>query len=469
MAGRFERRPPRHIVILLWVVRMLILAALVLGILFAIKQFWPSADPETPSQTMGATDGTTVPSETTVPPVEATEPTVPPTSEETTGPTEPYVVTTASVGASGDVLIHTPIITAGRYSGEYKFDNIYQYASKYFESYDYMVANLEVTFAGPNHEYQGYPTFNCPDEMADALKNAGIDMLLTANNHSYDMGHNGFHRTLQVLDKKEIDHIGTRSAVEAPLYLIKDLNGIKLGMVCYTYDTSNYTDGRVSLNENVLKEADRELVNSFNHTKLDEFYAEFEGIMTDMQADGAEAVIAFIHWGNEYRLTPLAYQQEMAQKLCDMGVDVIVGGHPHVLEPFETLTSEAGNTTYCLYSTGNLISNQRRESLNTVPNENYTEDGIIFGIHFQKWSDGAVEVCALDAMPTWVARENRDGRRRYTIVPLDLEVEDWKTSYDLKDASYLKGSYERTMSIIGEGLNAARKALGQEPYDLEIE
>lgn len=467
MAGKYAKKPSKVAIMIRW----LLLLVVVLAILFAVKACTGSDKPEetTPGESTGVptTDDTRNTEPNTEPSTEAT--TIPPTSEETTGPTEPFVMSTASVGVSGDVLMHTPLITAALFDDGYNFDNIFTYVSDYFESYDYMVANLEVSLGGPDAPYQGYPTFNCPDEIADAVKKAGIDMLLTANNHSYDMGHDGFHRTLQILDKKEIDHIGTRSAVEAPVYQIKEINGIKVGMVCYTYDTRAETSGRLSLNGIVLKENDRELVNSFDYSDPSAFYAEFEGVLADMEANGAETVIAFIHWGYEYHLNPIQYQKSMAQKLCDMGVDVIVGGHPHVLEPFETLTSESGNTTYCLYSTGNLISNQRRESLSTVANENYTEDGIIFGVTFQKWSDGTVEVCKLDATPTWVARENRDGRRRYTIVPLDLAVEDWKTSFDLKDNSYLEGSYERTMSIIGEGLNAAREALGQEPLILELE
>lgn len=466
MAGKYAKKPSKASII----IRILILLLVVVAILFAVKACTGTDKPEetTPSaSTTAPSVGETTGPVNTEPSTEAT--TVPPASEETTAPTEPYVISTASIGTAGDVLMHTPLITAALFDGEYNFDNIFTYASDYFESYDYMVANLEVSLGGPDKPYQGYPTFNCPDEIADAVKKAGIDMLLTANNHSYDMGHDGFMRTQQVLEEKGIDHMGTRSSEDAPIYQVKDINGIKVGMVCYTYDTTSETSGRLSLNGIVLKEADRELVNSFDYANLDPFYEEFEGVLADMKADGAETVIAFIHWGYEYHLNPIKYQKNMAQKLCDMGVDVIVGGHPHVLEPFETLTSENGNTTYCLYSTGNLISNQRRESLSSVANENYTEDGIIFGITFQKWSDGTVEVCKLDAMPTWVARENRDGRRRYTIVPLDLDVEDWKTSFDLKDGSYLKGSYERTMSVIGEGLNAAREALGQEPLILELD
>jgi len=398
-----------------------------------------------------------------------TESTTLPTTEATTVPTEPYIVATASVGAGGDVLVHGPIITAAEKNGEYDFSNIYTYATEYFNRYDYMVANLEVTLGGDSEPYQGYPTFNCPDAMATALKNAGVDMLLTANNHSYDMGYNGMMRTLQVLDEMEIDRLGSRRTEDEPVYQVKDINGIKIGMVCYTYDTRSETEGAKSLNGIIIKKDARALINTFDYSNPSGSYEEFEEIIADMKQDGAEAIVFFVHWGYEYHLSPISYQKNMAQKLCDLGVDVIIGGHPHVLEPFDTLTSDSGNTTYCLYSTGNLISNQRRETLNTVDNENYTEDGIIFGVTFQKWNDGTVEVCNLEATPTWVSKERRDGRNRYTIVPLDINIADWDNSFDLLNTSYLEGSYKRTMSIVGEGLNAAREKLGLPAYPLTLD
>lgn len=446
-----------------------ILAALLLfiTILLGVKtcQNWSDhndpSDPNPPVSTQKPNNGWN--------PFDDPDETTEPTTAPTTIPTEPYITATASIGASGDVLIHGPIIKAGLIDGSYDFSNIYTYASEYFQRYDYMVANLEVSLGGPDKPYQGYPTFNCPDEMADALKGAGIDMLLTANNHSYDMGYDGMMRTLQVLDEKGIDRLGTRRSEEEPVYQIKDINGIKVGMMCYTYDTRSETEGAKSLNGIIIKKDARPLVNSFDYANPSNSYAEFEEVISSMEEDGAEVIIFFMHWGYEYSLKPYEYQKNMAQKLCDLGVDVIIGGHPHVLEPFTTLTSNSGNTTYCLYSTGNLISNQRRETLNTVDNENYTEDGVIFGVTFQKWNDGTVEVCGIEATPTWVAKESRGGRNRYTICPLDISNTDWNNSFDLLNTNYLKGSYERTMSIIGEGLNEARESLGQDPYPLELD
>ena len=186
-----------------------------------------------------------------------------------------------------------------------------------------------------------------------------------------------------------------------------------------------------------------------------------------MEQEGAEATIVFMHWGNEYELRPNANQKAIAQKLCDLGVDVIVGGHPHVLQPFTTLTSSTGEKTYCLYSIGNCLSNQRRESLTDVANENYTEDGAIFGVEFEKWNDGTVKISAIDLLPTWVYRSESGGRRVYSVIPLDTTVEDWSI-YGVP-MSRLRSSYQQTLSILGEGINACREALALPALALNVE
>lgn len=440
----------------------LLVVALCFGLVACTKE--KSPDPTvvtTTTPTEPTTEPTTVPPETTQPTIETTV---------ATEPTEPYIVSNASVGVSGDLLIHAPIINnALTASGEYDFAYAFEYAAPYFQQFDYMVANLEVTLAGPTVEYSGYPKFNCPDSMVDALLDAGVDMLLTANNHSYDTRYDGFIRTQQVLNEKGMDHIGTRLSIDDPVYSIQDINGIQVGMVCYTYDTTSQSNGRKSLNGIVLSEEARPLVNSFDYKNLDPFYEEVEGVLEQMRNDGAEAIIFYIHWGYEYTTRPISYQKNIAQKLCDLGVDVIVGGHPHVLEPFETITSENGNQTYCLYSTGNLISCQRRTTLETVKDPEYTEDGIIFGVTFQKWNDGTVEICEVSATPTWVSRDTAGSKRIYRVIPLDITLENWEDAYDISGIRYLDGSYERTMSIIGKGINEAREALGLEPYPLKLD
>ena len=433
---------------------ILVLLVAVFGAVYHFTDLIPGSSAETTKTTPTTTAAPT--SEPT------TAPTTEPTTEPTTVPTEPFVVSTASVGVTGDILIHEPVYSdANKGNGEYDFNHMFSYIAEYYQRYDFMVANLEVTLSGAEKGYSSYPTFNCPDSIADALKAAGVDMLLTANNHTYDKGHHGFVRTQEVLNEKELLHLGTRLAEEEPSYIVQDINGIRVGMACYTYETGDTSDGRKTLNGISVSKDDCDLITSFHPKHLDEFYAEVEETLTAMYAEGAEATMVYIHWGEEYQLKPNAQQQEIAQNLCELGVDVIVGGHPHVLQPFDTLTSSTGHQTFCIYSVGNALSNQRRTNISQTP-DGHCEDSMIFGVTFEKWNDGSVNVAEIDILPVWVSRDRNNPRGSiYHIIPLDLAVEDWKT-YDASSEAYkyLKGSYKRIMSIVGEGLNACRLELG---------
>ena len=391
---------------------------------------------------------------------------------------EPIVKTaTATIAATGDVLMHYPIIKTGQVSeeGEYNFDSIFTYFNPYVSAADYAVANLETTLNGleNGYKYQGYPRFNCPDGIVASVQRAGFDMLLTANNHSYDTGEKGFLRTLSVVDDAGLDRIGTYLNAEEPRYHIEDINGIKVGMLCYTYETEDEDLSIKSLNGIPLNENTTNLVNTFSYLRLEEFYAELDGHLAAMEADGAQASVLFIHWGNEYQTKENDHQRAMAQGICDLGVDVIVGGHPHVVQPVELLTAQndPNHTTVCLYSMGNAVSNQRIERL---PSYNgYTEDGVLFQVTFASYSDGTVMLESAELLPTWVnlTKSEQTGKTAYEIIPLDREVEDWKSAFTLTDGEYAQAerAYERTMSIVGEGLELVQTELAARPTPADTE
>lgn len=374
---------------------------------------------------------------------------------------EPIVkVSTATVASTGDLLMHLPIIN-GAYDNStktYDFSRIYTYLGKYAEAADYAVANLETTLRGTEdgNKYSGYPLFNCPDEIVSATKQAGFDMLLTANNHSYDTKLKGFLRTLDVIDKEGMDRIGTMKTGEEPKYTVKDINGIKIGMTCFTYETETGKEGRKGLNGNILATEATNLINSFSYERLDSFYAKLKSQLDGMKEQGAEVNIVYIHWGTEYLLTANKQQVEIAQQLCNLGVDVIVGGHAHVVEPIDLLTSENDpeHKTVCLYSMGNAVSNQRKERAQIKTG--HTEDGVLFSVTFAKYSDGTVLLESADILPTWVNMftSKATGKLVYQIIPLDKNVADWKSAFDLTDTSLANAqkSYERTEKIIGSGL-----------------
>ena len=426
----------------------------------------------------------TVPQDTQAPAIQETVaiPTVPPTEAtvpETTVPKEPeHVVSTATILSIGDLLMHGQLITdAQQADGSYDFSYIFPYITPYVTAADYAAANLEVTLAGPSRPYQGYPMFNCPDAIVDAAKNAGFDMLLTANNHMYDSGEDGFLRTVRTIREKGLTALGTREEAEEPAYTVQDINGIKVGMVCYTYEQrpENYRSDRVYLNKNILSATCSALVNSFVGTELDSFYTEIGGILEQMRNDGAEATVMFIHWGVEYQLTQNAEQQQIAQKLCDLGFDVIVGGHPHVVQPMELLEStvDPEHRTVCLYSMGNAVSNQRQGELTSITTA-HTEDGAMFSMTFSKYSDGTVYLEDVALIPTWVRAIDVNGNtvvrrsgtiRRYEILPLDDSLRSqWQEQFGIDSSTLAQctDSWQRTMDITGAGLTQSQDYLRAE-------
>ena len=370
-----------------------------------------------------------------------TEETTPSATEPTTEPTEPPItlVSKASVAATGDILMHMPCIRGGQLSdGSYDFSHYFRYIMDYVQQADYAVANLETTLCGTDngYDYSGYPAFNCPDGIVPSLRDAGFDMMLTANNHCYDTRTKGFHRTQQVLTEAGLEYIGTVSSETDAQYKLVDINGIRLGMVCYTYET-NSDPAVVAPNGITMTQADSKLINSFHVQDLPGFYARIEDQIQDMEAEGAEGIVLFIHWGEEYQLQENQTQNAIAQKMCDLGVDVIVGGHPHVIQPMELLTSgvDDSHKTLCLYSTGNALSNQRRAAMRL--DTGHTEDGVLFTFSFAKYSDGTVRVEQAELMPTWVNkyRSSATGKDVYEIYPLDLQIEDWKTQMDMTEST----------------------------------
>ena len=362
---------------------------------------------------------------------------------------------TATIGVQGDILMHLPVVETAVITGEnYDFTSIFRYITDYVQSYDYAVANLETTLAGSSRPYSGYPAFNCPDGIVSSVVDAGYDMLLTANNHSYDTQLAGFDRTLEQVRGAGLQSLGTYLNDQEQKFSVIDVGGIKLGMICYTYATGLTDAGYPKLNGIPMSQGGK--VNFFTNDNLDRFYKELTGMLADAKSAGAEATVLYIHWGEEYQLRENATQQAIAQKVCDLGVDVIVGGHPHVVQPVDLLesTTDPSHKTVCIYSVGNAVSNQRRDLISSC-RTGHTEDGALFTVTFEKAPDGTVSVADADVIPTWVNMSTVNGQKEYNILPLDDATRDqWKTSFNLTDALYQEAvaSYDRTMAIVGDGL-----------------
>ena len=378
------------------------------------------------------------------------EPTEPPATEPADVGTG--VISRASITVAGDVMMHNPVIKSGlREDGSYNYDSAFAQIKSYVNRADYAVLNLETTLAGTEggFAYGGHPDFNCPDAIVEAAKNAGFDMFLTANDHANDTGAAGLLRTYKTVTASGMAALGTRDSQEIPAYQVVVINGIRIGMVCYTQGTYG-SNGRPAVGDRKLDDSVADLINIFDIEKTDTFYSDVESKIADMKADGAEAIVLFIHWGDQYKLSPNDAQKTVAQKLCDLGVDVIVGGHPNVVEPVALLTGteDESRKTLCIYSVGNLLSNQRSDNVG-VPS-GHTEDGILFTFCFAKYSDGTVCLDTAELLPLWIHMWKENDVKQYAAVPLDPAVPD----FGLKDGALAnaKDSYERTMATVGLGM-----------------
>lgn len=383
-----------------------------------------------------------------------------------TEPPTPGMVTEVSrttFAVAGDIMMHMPTVRSGKVDGGYNYDYIFTYLSSYLSRADYAVANLETTLAGTDNgnSYTGYPQFNSPDAIADAAKNMGFDMLTTANNHCNDYGTFGLKRTLDILKNRGLDTLGTTSTPEEAKYLVKDVDGIRVGMVSYTYAEIGEDVNTPTVNSLPLASNASGLLNAFDYRKLDLFYSQMTKQIAAMKDEGAEIIILFIHWGDEYKTSVNSNQTAIAQKMCDLGVDIIAGSHPHVVQPMDILTStvDSEHQTVCMYSMGNLLSNQRSDNVSL--DTGHTEDGVLFIFNYGKYSDGSVYLVDANVLPTWVLIRGSGDSRKYQILPLDENLGDWKAVFELnaEQLTDAQDSYNRTEEIVKTARDKVRTAL----------
>ena len=363
-----------------------------------------------------------------------------------------------TIGSTGCMLLHSPFIDSyPDAEGNYDFSTIYKYITPYYSAPDFMTCEFEGSLAGPDAGYSGYPLFLSPDVIIENIKDSGVDLQFLATNHVYDGGSDGFHRTMQVYDEKNIAFSGIRENSTAKQYVVEEINGIKVGFIDYVYET----DGEgTNLNGIPLMQEDWDLVNSFDYNDLDSFYKEMQSNIASMKSEGAQFIIAQMHWGIEYQLEEADYQDEMAQKLCDLGVNAIIGGHPHCEQPIDVLdTSDGSGHMFCIYSEGNALSNQRTYLMDEMPT-GHTEDGVMVTLTLHQNNDGSVEINAVDLLPTWVYRYQDNDGSKYYILPLDDVANIEKTTGISDIQQEAQDSYDRTMEELGPGLEKAKQIFG---------
>jgi poly-gamma-glutamate synthesis protein (capsule biosynthesis protein) len=303
---------------------------------------------------------------------------------------------------AGDLMGHVTQINAAKREADgkgYDYKPVFKHLKPYFSSADLAVINLEHPLAG--EPYSGFPQFSSPDESIFGVKDVGFNVIATANNHSLDKGKQGLERTLSILDSVKLEHFGiyrdtTERDNKYPLFIEK--NGIKIAFLNYTYGTNSLLEER----PNIVNRIDTALISKdIKKAKL----------------ASPDFVIVFMHWGSEYENTQNQNQKELAQFLALNGVNLIIGSHPHVVQPFDKIyTSGIRDSVPVIYSLGNFFSNQRNR---------YTDGGIIFEVNLQK-NDKAgrrggvnckTEIVSYGYMPFWVYRFNKNGGNTFRLLP----------------------------------------------------
>ena len=311
---------------------------------------------------------------------------------------------------AGDLMQHKPQIDAARQAnGTYDYSGVFDEMAPEIQRADIAIGNFEVTLGGP--PYKGYPQFCAPDAYLQAAIDCGFDVLTTCNNHSVDTYARGIRRTIQMMDSLGVQHLGTYTdaddrAKKYPFFI--ERNGIRICLLNYTYGTNGIP---------VPKPCVVNLIDT----------AVIARDIAMAKAQQPDVIIAIPHWGDEYQLLPNKAQRELADWLFAQGVDHVIGGHPHVVEPIEVRTHN-GNRHVLAYSLGNFVSNQSR------PN---TDGGTMVRLTLRK-NGGKTSLADCGYTLYWVSRPVTSGKRNYRVLPSSYPAEQLNATERTKRDNYLR-------------------------------
>jgi len=364
---------------------------LISGMIFGVKHFFSNTSDQKPDANSQAPDNT-LPSE---------QPVDEPAKEIT-------------ISATGDILIHNTLYFAAYNSSDntYDFNRQFQYVKPLLMDSDITIANLETSLAGPEKGYSGYPKFNTPDSITDALKESGVDILTAANNHRLDGGVAGFYRTIRVVREQGLDIIGVKTEEKERTWVMKNVKGINVAVLNFGYGYP-LEDGALDINGLILPMEMKGLIDTFDPQDLEKSIVKMKARVTEAGEAGADLIAVYMHWGDEYHRLPNDFQEKLAIQLVSLGVDVIFGGHPHVLQPAVSLVSAEGKRVPVFYSLGNFISDQRKETVDDI----YTEQGMIAKVTFSVKKNEKPLLVSAEAIPTWVNKKTSNNRYVYEAIP----------------------------------------------------
>ena len=350
--------------------------------------------------------------------------------------TEKKEDTNIKMAVIGDIMCHNSQYKDAYNSNinTYDFSYVFSDIAEYISSADISIGNLETTFAGKEKGYSNYPRFNTPEQLAMNLKDIGIDVVSTANNHCMDTNYTGLVSTLKYLDKAGIAHTGTNETAEKQNeILIKDVNGIKIAFLSFTYGTNGIPipiDKKFAVN---LIDEDL-ILKQLNLAK----------------AQNPDLICVSMHWGIEYQLKQNKEQERLKDLLFNNGADIILGSHPHVLQPMEkqTVTLDDGTTKDCfvIYSLGNFMSGQTKEN---------TRSSVILNIDLTKNGENDKTIINnVEYIPIYMYKSSTASVHKYKILNIEKTLYNFESGID-------KTIGQTTYATLSNELNKIKKTMGE--------
>lgn len=293
--------------------------------------------------------------------------------------------------AAGDILIHDACIESAfnPEKNSYDFFPMFSYIQSIINKADIALCNLETTISGKEKGFSGYPRFNAPESLLKAIRDTGFTIVSTANNHSVDFGEQGILSTIAALKRNGLLYTGTSESADPDIRnIIIESKGLKAGINAYTYGT----------NENPVPSDRKYLINMIDFDLISSDIA-------NLRNRGADIIVICLHAGEEYLTTPDQAQISYVKQLQNLGADVILGNHPHIVQPalFDSVRNK-----YCIYSIGNLLSNQRGSMRDT---------GVLIDIAIEK-TDNTFKINTIEYHPTYVHRWEEAGKYQFRVIPL---------------------------------------------------
>ena len=342
--------------------------------------------------------------------------------------------TTINMAFTGDIMCPSTIFNDAynQTTSTYDFSYIFENVKYHLQTPDITIGNLETTFSGAGQKYSNYPKSNAPESLAYLLKKIGFDVISTANSHSYDYNYSGIESTIKFLNSADLSHTGTyTSEAEQQTILVKSVKGIKIAFLSFSSDTN----GNVIPNDRTY---------SINLSDEGTIMKQ----LTLAKEQNPDLICVNINWGTEYQVSPNSNQNQLADLLFKNGADIIIGNHPHVLQPMEkrniTLENGSTKTGFLVYSLGNFLADQQNQ---------YAKTSVILNLNITKHEDNTVNINTVTYTPIYINKDSTATTHKFKL----LDIKNMVSSYE---AGYTDGISDQMYTTLSNELNNVKRLLG---------